>query len=105
MSSVQSADGISALQVQFLQLACAKHQTYLPSGERAGFFLGDGEPLTQYAADFLTAELSKLRCALLACGALTKLITFSACMQLHRGTVSWCPLKCDNKCTGWSQKL
>ncbi|KAK9863620.1 hypothetical protein WJX84_004264 [Apatococcus fuscideae] len=35
-------NGISALQVQFLQLACTKHQTFLPSGERAGFFLGDG---------------------------------------------------------------
>ncbi|KAK9838396.1 hypothetical protein WJX84_000356, partial [Apatococcus fuscideae] len=35
-------NGISALQVQFLQLACAKHLTFLPSGERAGFFLGDG---------------------------------------------------------------
>lgn len=36
------ADGISALQVQAVHLACARHETFLPNGQRAGFYLGDG---------------------------------------------------------------
>ncbi|CAL8469508.1 g9049 [Coccomyxa elongata] len=35
-------NGISALQVQAVHLACARHETYLPTGQRAGFYLGDG---------------------------------------------------------------
>ena len=34
---------ISALQFQAVRLACQKHETFLPDGSRAGFFLGDGE--------------------------------------------------------------
>ncbi len=35
--------GISALQFQAVQMACAKHETFLADGKtRAGFFLGDG---------------------------------------------------------------
>lgn len=36
------ADGISALQVQAVHLACARHETFLANGQRAGFYLGDG---------------------------------------------------------------
>jgi hypothetical protein len=33
---------LSAAQFKALQLACARHETRLPDGSRAGFFLGDG---------------------------------------------------------------
>ncbi len=36
------ADGLSALQYQSALLACEKHTQMLPTGERAGFYLGDG---------------------------------------------------------------
>ncbi|KAK9822510.1 hypothetical protein WJX81_008146 [Elliptochloris bilobata] len=36
-----AVNGVSALQYQAALLACAKHETMLPSGERAGFYLGD----------------------------------------------------------------
>lgn len=36
------AGGISDVQVQAVQLACARHETFLPTGQRAGFYLGDG---------------------------------------------------------------
>jgi hypothetical protein len=36
------ADGLSALQYQSALLACEKHMQILPTGERAGFYLGDG---------------------------------------------------------------
>ena len=40
------AEGISALQFQAVQMACAKHETFLADGKtRAGFFLGDGAHL------------------------------------------------------------
>ena len=39
------AGRISALQFQAVRLACQKHETFLPDGSRAGFFLGDGESL------------------------------------------------------------
>lgn len=39
------AGRISALQFQAVRLACQKHETFLPDGSRAGFFLGDGEPV------------------------------------------------------------
>lgn len=38
-----AAGAISALQFQAVRLACARHELRLPGGERAGFFLGDGE--------------------------------------------------------------
>ncbi len=34
---------ISAPQFQAVRLASARHETRLPGGARAGFFLGDGE--------------------------------------------------------------
>ena len=38
-------EGISALQFQAVQMACAKHETFLADGKtRSGFFLGDGAP-------------------------------------------------------------
>ena len=38
-----TSEGISALQFQAVQMACAKHETFLADGKtRAGFFLGDG---------------------------------------------------------------
>ncbi|KAL0036320.1 hypothetical protein WJX77_002328 [Trebouxia sp. C0004] len=39
---LQSFGHISALQFQAVRLACQKHETFLPDGSRAGFFLGDG---------------------------------------------------------------
>ena len=47
-----SAEGISALQFQAVQMACAKHETFLADGKtRSGFFLGDGVHLTHNAPD------------------------------------------------------
>lgn len=46
--SVQCLAGrISALQFQAVRLACQKHETFLPDGSRAGFFLGDGVSVEQ----------------------------------------------------------
>ena len=46
--SVQCLAGrISALQFQAVRLACQKHETFLPNGSRAGFFLGDGVSVEQ----------------------------------------------------------
>jgi len=42
ISACGRADGISALQVEAVHLACARHETFLPDGQRAGFYLGDG---------------------------------------------------------------
>ena len=36
------AEGISSLQARAVHLACARHEHFLPNGQRAGFFLGDG---------------------------------------------------------------
>ena len=33
---------LSRLQLEGVLYACSKHQQFLPSGERAGFFIGDG---------------------------------------------------------------
>lgn len=37
-----SSGKLSALQLEGIVQACTKHLTWLPSGERAGFFIGDG---------------------------------------------------------------
>ncbi|KAK9833324.1 hypothetical protein WJX81_006479 [Elliptochloris bilobata] len=39
---VVSEGKLSQLQLEGVMYACAKHQELLPSGERAGFFIGDG---------------------------------------------------------------
>lgn len=39
---VISSGKLSALQLEGIVQACTKHLTWLPSGERAGFFIGDG---------------------------------------------------------------
>ena len=44
------AGRISALQFQAVRLACQKHETFLPDGSRAGFFLGDGKSVEQLSS-------------------------------------------------------
>lgn len=39
---VIDSGAISALQLEAIVYACQKHETFLPSGERAGFLVGDG---------------------------------------------------------------
>lgn len=42
VQEVLAAGKLSALQLEGVMHACTKHLTWLPSGERAGFFIGDG---------------------------------------------------------------
>lgn len=51
------AGRISALQFQAVRLACQKHETFLPDGSRAGFFLGDGEHVEQLSSVSLHPSL------------------------------------------------
>lgn len=39
---VQARGGLSTLQFETLVYACQRFQHFLPNGERAGFFVGDG---------------------------------------------------------------
>ncbi|XP_046869245.1 protein strawberry notch-like [Drosophila willistoni] len=41
-NNFEAADSLSALQMEAVVYACQAHQQILPSGERAGFLLGDG---------------------------------------------------------------
>jgi len=75
------AAGISALQFQAVQMACAKHETFLADGKtRAGFFLGDGASV---------ADLSCRRDSWLVPSMCRMLDTFSA--NRPKG-LSRCPL-------------
>ena len=56
-TSLCFAGRISALQFQAIRLACQKHETFLPDGSRAGFFLGDGEPVDQLSSVSLHPSL------------------------------------------------
>ena len=41
-SELVTSGKLSQLQLEGILYACARHQEILPSGERAGFFIGDG---------------------------------------------------------------
>jgi hypothetical protein len=42
LGAVAAAGKLSQLQLEGVLYACTKHLTWLPSGERCGFFIGDG---------------------------------------------------------------
>lgn len=52
---------LSSLQLEAIAYACQAHETRLPDGSRAGFFIGDGAGVSENTL-FLAPVTSGLRC-------------------------------------------